>query len=112
MFERFLKMIEKFGQLAGYLLVKCETKTLSQEDVLLAQAVDKLDCTLVNIISGTLEETPDLEFLQKEALNAIAFDLGLDPIDYKKALGFEPVISFWGDDDDDELDDDTIERLR
>lgn len=112
-FERFMKMSNIFcSDLAGYLLMKVETATLTEEDILLAQSSDNANCTLVNVLAGNLEEIPDLVNLRREALKAIAFDLDIDVDTYLEKMGFDMKPIKWEEDDDDELDDDTIERLR
>lgn len=94
MFKRFMLMIKKYGYLAGYLLVKCETLSLTSDDVITAIAktsqnpykMSENSC-LVQIIAGNLEQEPDVTYLAMEGLNGICFDLNLDKERYFKELG-------------------------
>ena len=99
-FERFSKINKLFGNdLAGYLLMKCESATLTEEDLLLAQAAHNANCTLVNVLAGCLEEIPDLNDLRREGLKAIAFDLGIDVSSYLELMGLDMKPIIWEDDD-------------
>jgi hypothetical protein len=86
MFWRYSYMVHFFDLLAGYLLVKVETRTLTEEDILLAKAPDKVNCTMINILAGNFENPPDLEFLAMEAARGIAFDLNMSPEETEKYL--------------------------
>jgi hypothetical protein len=100
MFRRYLEMWKKYGFIAAFLFMKVETKTLTKEDVEMAnKAVSFTNSTMVKAIGCHLENEPDLAFLENEALIAIAFDLVLELEDYLKSLGMTIAPYAWGDDE-------------
>jgi hypothetical protein len=99
MYERFIDMLTNYGDLAAYLLVKCETKTLTEEDVQWAKNDEMSSSTLISMLGGAPEENPDVEFLAREGVNAIAFDLHLNTQNYLRELGLIPPTSVWGEDE-------------
>lgn len=102
MYTRFMKMLAKYGSLAAYLLTKIETRTLTKEDVETAakQFITETNnnSALVQIIVGNLEYKPDLEFLTREGVQGIAFDLNMSAEQmqgYLEKLGYNSKPITW-----------------
>ena len=100
MYKRYLKMLMSYGTLAGYLLVKCETNTLTIEDLKLALAEKHSRSTMMKTLYGNLEAEPDLKSLTRDAIKGVAFDLDLDITKYFEEFGISTEKIDWGDGED------------